>query len=97
MEDKSLKPGMTAILKTTEEPVFILKIDEQSDADGLGQVATVRRPVAGQDGIRYVVDTFYLSELETTEQRMERTMKEMMSFRGKQKSFGGDDPLDQIN
>ena len=83
-----LVPGTVAILKTSEEPCFILAINPgQGDpeyADLSGTTVTVRRPVASEStGIQHVISVFYAEELESQEDRNERAYNEMMSIRGK--------------
>ena len=54
----TIKAGEIVFIKTTEEPVYVLAVDETS--------AAVRRPIQTQNGIKHVEETWALSELETS-------------------------------
>lgn len=82
----SIRAGMVAVMKTTEEPVFVLAIEEGNrglyPAPALTQqVAVVRRPVFAESGTRYDVQSFYVDELETSEARQMRHYREMSDLR----------------
>lgn len=78
------KPGDLVLIKTTEEPVIVLEAIELT-----GQkykyplpskiLLSVRRPVAGQNGIFYQVDTFYLEEVEFPNDRNSRLRAEYVA------------------
>jgi len=61
--NKVVEVGTVVFVKTSEEPVFVLAIDNQT--------AVVRRPVQGDRGVTHVLDTFSLNELETREGKVE--------------------------
>ena len=83
-----IKAGEVAFVKTTEEPVFILKTWAHPE---LGQdYADVRRPVAGQDGIRHVEDTFRVEELESELEHAQRRVQRDRLIRDQ--LFGAEDP-----
>jgi hypothetical protein len=65
-----IKTNEVAFVKTTGEAVFVISA---SQADGN---VHVRRPVAGQDGIRHVVDEFLPEELESLDEQRARFMAE---------------------
>lgn len=65
-----------ARLKVSGEDVYILQLREAGLVD-------VRRPVGGQDGIRHVVETFTLGELETPDEARTREMTERLSLQQK--------------
>jgi len=75
------KPSDVAFLRTTQEPVFVLDIKEGTSVQkfpGLsGQVATVRRPSEGREGIRHTIEFFSVEELETLDDRHKRQVEEM--------------------
>lgn len=78
-----IKAKEIASLKTTGEEVFVLSIDEATDA------ATVRRatfnpnlgPFGG--GLAHLTETFTLSELETIEERRARELESKMALHQK--------------
>lgn len=63
-----IKAGEVAFIKTTEEPVFVMEIVAEDEV-------TVRRPVAGQDGIRHELDLFSIAELETELEHAQRRVQ----------------------
>lgn len=65
-----IKPNEVAFIKTTGEAVFVLSLCEDTPC------AAVRRPVAGQDGIRHEREQFFLAELETLDEQRKRFMAE---------------------
>ena len=70
-----IKAGEVAFLKTTGEAVFILGFY----ADGPGSdkdYVKVRRPIAGQDGIKHTIEQFQLNELESLEEQQARFVAE---------------------
>lgn len=83
----SIKAGVVAVMKTTEEPVFVLRLegtDKIGDplAPELQQtVAVVRRPVFSETGTRYDIGRFFVDELETSEARQMRHYREMSDLR----------------
>jgi hypothetical protein len=65
-----LKENEVAFLKTTGEAIFILSFLPEE-----GTVA-VRRPVAGQDGLRHVVENFRVQEIESLDDQQARFISE---------------------
>ena len=59
----TIEVGKVVYVKTSEEPVFVLAIDNQT--------AIVRRPISSKSGVSHVLDTFGLLELETRESKTE--------------------------
>ncbi len=82
------KPGDLVLIKTTEEPVIVLAVRTFTEEEAAKLAAydtgnmpsrtmlTVRRPVAGQDGISHQIDTFYLEEVEFPTDRSKRLREE---------------------
>lgn len=60
------KFGDQLFVRTTDEPIIVLR---QFKHFTLG-----RRPVMGQDGIRYQFGIFFNTELETLEEQTQRTL-----------------------
>ena len=98
-----IKPGMVVYVKTTEEPVYVIAVTKESRyhghllADELAQfdavkeqIAIVRRPIAGEDGIQHRMQEFFVSELETDTARKDRAYGEMMGLRDRMR--GGAKP-----
>ena len=76
----TIKVGELALVKTTNEPVFVLEIaaDEKSPLPSkMG--ATVRIPVVMRDGIDHRVVNFYLEELESSEDFTRRQVDELQN------------------
>ena len=76
--------GSTAFLKTTGEEVFVLGIGDATSLP-IGstltpKVATVRRPVMGENGMFHMVEQFYLEELELKEDQLVRKLEEQREF-----------------
>lgn len=72
-----IKENEVAFLKTTGEAVFVFALRDPSPKLGdKGLIADVRRPVAGQDGIKHVEETFWLAELESLDEQRARYMAE---------------------
>lgn len=69
--------------KCTEEPCFVLKIYTNEDSKVM---VKVRRPVNGNDGLHYILDEFYLDEIETKLEHDTRVAEEMRAFRKQLKS-----------
>lgn len=82
-----IKVGTVAFLKSTEEPCFVLKIEEGAPhvtfPDLSKQVATVRRPSQGRDGVRHHVEIFAIEELETLETKQSRQIGEMEELKAR--------------
>lgn len=76
-----IKQGEVAFVKTTGEAVFVLSFKDPSpklgDKDFL---AVVRRPIAGQDGVRHEINEFFTGELETIDQQRDRMVAEQMKI-----------------
>jgi hypothetical protein len=83
--------GNLAIVKTTEEPVLVLSIDNMaSEYVGLsGTVVTVRRPRATQNGTEYEIAKFFCEELETPIERGIRIETDFNHFKAMREA-GGD-------
>jgi hypothetical protein len=83
----NIKAGQVALIRTTEEPVFVLEVvvgKTIPDAPELEQViARVRRPVQGEEGVRHLVETFYVQELETQEDKHTRQISEMEELKAR--------------
>jgi hypothetical protein len=72
-----IKQGEVAFLKTTGEAVSVLAFRDPSPKLGdKSLIATVRRPVAGQDGIQHIEDDFFIWELESIDEQRARFMSE---------------------
>lgn len=72
-------------MKTTDEPCLVLHVyqDEHQAYPGLsGSRVTVRRPKLTQDGVNYIIDTFYAEELQTPEDRQSKRLQEMDAIKG---------------
>ena len=70
-----IKVGEVVTIKTTGEQVFVLSIDEVgTEPTGVlsGTTAEVRVPVLTREGIKHVIETFLVEELESEEARLER-------------------------
>jgi hypothetical protein len=81
-----IKVGQVATLKTSDEPVFVLDIEEceaTTNPKLSGVEVKVRRPVGGQDGVRHVVETFHLEELESLDAKHTRQIAEMEEVRAR--------------
>jgi hypothetical protein len=89
-----MKPGTVVTMKTTDEPCLVLDVHDPQ-AGGIllphplhnypklsGVQVTVRRPKLTQDGVHYVIDTFYAEELQTVEDRQSKRLQEMESLKG---------------
>jgi hypothetical protein len=89
-----VKVGTVAFLKSTEEPAFVLEIKKgagfQVFPELSGDVATVRRPTSGRDGVRHNVEVFSIEELETLEAKQSRQILEMEELKAR---FKTDAPL----
>jgi hypothetical protein len=72
-----IKQGEVAFIKTTGEAVYVLDFHDPSPKLGDKELlVSVRRPVAGQDGIEHRVSEFRLGELETLDEQQTRFMSE---------------------
>lgn len=60
------KFGDTIYVQTTDEPVKVIR--------QFKRFTLVRRPVMGQNGIRYLLGLFFNMELETLEEQTQRTL-----------------------
>jgi hypothetical protein len=66
----TIKENDVAFIRTTGEAIFILSfLPEEGTVD-------VRRPIAGQEGIKHVVETFRVQELESLDEQRERFLAE---------------------
>lgn len=81
----NIKAGQQAFLKVTQEPVFVLELREANSTQrypGLsGKIAVVRRPTAGEMGVRHDIEFFTIEELETVEESRSRTISEMAEMK----------------
>lgn len=72
-------------MKTTDEPCLVLAtrtaIEPEFLAGLSGEMVTVRRPKLTQDGVNYVIDTFYAEELQTPEDRQSKRLQEMETLK----------------
>lgn len=84
--------GQPVYLKVTEEPCFLLEIREANATqrfEGLsGKVAVVRRPTAGEDGVRHSVEFFTVEEIETLEESQNRKVGELREMEARFKASG---------
>lgn len=70
-----IKQGDVAFVKTTGEAVYVMDFTDPSPKIGDKDLQVqVRRPVAGQDGIRHQTEYFQLGELETQDEQRKRFM-----------------------
>lgn len=73
-----IKAGMTVIMRTTEEPLFVLGVSvppvgTPSEYAGLtGTMVIVRRPVQDKYGVHYETAKFFIEEVETLDAKQER-------------------------
>jgi hypothetical protein len=77
--------GQIVFVRTSEEPVFVLRVYDVKAEDSLtgapAQAADVRRPVATEDGTMHLLDTFLVDELETYEDQLQRQLKQLTARR----------------
>jgi len=71
----NVKAGSIASIVSSEEVVFVLSVDPENN------IAEVRRPTMGQNGIFHMIETFTLGELETPAERRSRIAAEQMELR----------------
>lgn len=80
-----MKPGEVALLKATEEQVFILDIRKGTDFQHFpqlsGQVAVVRRARLSKDGVLHSQETFTIEELESVDERQKRQAADLAELR----------------
>lgn len=98
----AIEPGKVAYVKTTQEPVFVVSTYRaESDAsltepvpELSNQIARVRRPLLGRDGVKHEFAEFFVEELESEEdnaqRRINERVKEASALRA-QFGLGGDD------
>jgi hypothetical protein len=67
-----IKQNEVAFLKTTGEAVFVMITNSM----GVVGDVKVRRPMIGQNGVKHVIETFQIEELETLEEQNARFMAE---------------------
>jgi hypothetical protein len=86
----ALKIGTKVFLRTTEEPAFLLDIREGNATQrfpGLsGKVAVVRRPTAGDNGVRHEVEYFAIEEVESEEDARTRQIESMAEMQARFKN-----------
>jgi len=84
MSKLKVGPGF---IKITEEPVYVLDIREGMAAQKFpqlsGQVAVVRRPIAGEQGVRHDIDFFTVEEIESVEDNQNRKVSEMSELKAR--------------
>ena len=69
-----IEKGKVAYLRTTQEPVFVLAIEDMVGGGGyFSVIVTVRRPVLSQGGMTHKIEGFYLEELATKEELLQGT------------------------
>jgi hypothetical protein len=95
MKHTPIKPGDMVAIKTTGDPALILAINkpEISSIDERHQLSgtevLVRRPAESHDeGLRYLTETFFIEELETSQERQLRLRGEFEQL------VAGSDPED---
>lgn len=85
-----IKPGELALLKASEETVFVVSVDSTPSASELipaattfsGNTALVRRPIATEaSGIQHVLERYLLEELETPEEKLQRNKRDYEAFK----------------
>lgn len=81
----NIKAGQVALLRTTEEPVFVLRVDEDKEECAILSkvLATVRRPIQGEQGVRHSIEQFHIEELETQEDKHTRQISEMEELKAR--------------
>lgn len=84
----NIKAGQVALLKATEEPVFILQVLEKGKTfpELSGSVAIVRRPTQGQNGVFHSLEEFYVEELESLDDKRTRQVSEMEELKARFKT-----------
>jgi len=79
-----IKVGEVAVIKTTDEPVFVLeKVSSYKEVYNQlsGTAYTVRRPVGSEkSGIQHVIEVFAAEELESEGARKARHKKEQLEI-----------------
>jgi hypothetical protein len=63
----SIQELKVAYVKTSDEPVFVLAL--QKDTNGVLQ-AIVRRPTQTENGVVHTVDTFFAAELHSAQEKV---------------------------
>lgn len=90
----AIKIGSQVFIRTTEEPAFLLDIREGNAAQkfpGLsGRVAVVRRPTAGENGVRHEIEYFAVEEVESIEDNQNRKVSEMAELKARFQSRAED-------
>lgn len=85
-----IKVGTVAVLKTTDEPCYILEIHKDARPEWAGgtehMYATVRRPQQTENGIVHNVDEFRVGELESLDDKKARVLEEYMGFQAANKA-----------
>ena len=74
-----IKPGMIALIRTTGEPVFVIRTEDSKELPNW-QAAVVRRPRSSKDGIFHSVETFLVEELETEREATKRKYNDIMEM-----------------
>jgi|SRR5882762_9726432 len=83
-----VKVGTVVVLKTSKEPVYVLDIVYEGQADGsTNPVATVRRPVQSEDGVRHDTEEYQLGELQTIKEKMVEELSDASYFLDQRKKF----------
>lgn len=102
---ENIKAGTVAYIKATDEPVFVLALNEgplemqYPKLSVPGTYAWVRRPRAGNDGVQHSVELFMTAELETLEEGQNRKVSEMEELKARfgPKGVNGDGPASTSN
>lgn len=85
--------GDILYVRTTDEPVVYFA--------SIGPLRLVRRPIMGQDGIRYRIGLFHGSELETLQEQTQRTLAIIKARNdismAEMQDFGPDMPMPHLH
>lgn len=82
-----IKAGQVAVIRTTDEPVFILSTRLKQHNENPSDIATVRRPVMTENGIEHRIEDFYLVELESFDAKKKRMIQEYVDATTTQKAI----------
>lgn len=80
-----IKPGDVVTVKTTDEPVFVMKVNMGEVNPELpefsGVTVTVKRPLLTQNGVDYKIHDLLLEELTTYEERSAKKAEELEAIK----------------
>jgi hypothetical protein len=82
-----ISENQLAVIKTTDEEVFVVKISDENRFSATRQTALVRRPTVGRDGIVHHLDEFFVEELYSKDEQFEAKLKEQISRAEKANKF----------